>query len=96
MSVEAMPDFNELLEQARALSPAEQQELARQLGGARPVLAQLGTLASRPPAPQSVAWVKAERGHAVLATDSGPADADIPAGADAIAGMWADVKGAQP
>ena len=38
---------------------------------------------------ESVAWLKAERGHAVLATDTGPSEADLPAGADAIAGMWA-------
>lgn len=93
---QVMSDLNHVLEQARRLAPAEQEALVRELGGARPVLAQLGALADRPPSPQSVAWVKAERGHAVLATDSGPADADIPEGAEAIAGMWADMKGARP
>jgi hypothetical protein len=92
-----MADFNEVLNLAQQLPKDQRDELARQLGGdTRPVLAQLGTLASRPPAPQSVAWVKAERGHAVLATDTGPADEAIPAGGEAIAGMWSDVKGAQP
>lgn len=89
-----MPAFDELLAQARQLPAEERERLVRELGGSRPVLAQLSSLASRPPAPQSVAWVKAERGHAVLATDAGPADADLPAGADAIAGMWADMQGA--
>ena len=88
--------IDDLVREAQALAPGERERLLQELGGARPVLAQLGSLASRPPAPQSVAWVKAERGHAVLATDSGPADADIPAGPEAIAGMWADVRGAQP
>jgi hypothetical protein len=87
-----MADLNEVLAQARALSPEDRETLARELAGSRPTLAQLGTLAERPPSPHSVAWLKSERGHAVLATDTGPADADIPAGADAIAGMW----GARP
>ncbi len=87
-----MPGFDELLAQARQLPAEERERLARELGG-RPALAQLSGLASRLPAPQSVAWVKAERGHAVLATDTGPADAEIPAGADAIAGMWSDMQG---
>lgn len=88
-----MSEFDEVLTRARQLPEAERERLARELGGGRPLLAQLGTLASRPPAPQSVAWVKAERGHAVLATDAGPADAEIPAGPDAIAGMWSDMQG---
>jgi hypothetical protein len=91
-----MPTLDDVLALARQLAPEEQERLARSLGaGARPTLAQLGTMANRPPAPHSVAWVKAERGHAVLATDSAPADEAIPAGAAAIAGMWRDVEGAQ-
>lgn len=90
-----MANLEQVLEMARQLAPEEQQRLARELGGAgRPSLQQLSTLSQRPPAPQSVAWLKAERGHAVLATDSGPADVDIPAGADALAGMWSDLEGA--
>ena len=89
-----MAGYDETLAQARRLTAEEQRRLARELGGGAP-LAQLGTLAMRPAAPQSAAWIKSERGHAVLATDTGPAEADIPAGADAIAGMWSDMRGAQ-
>jgi len=86
-----MASVEEVLALAKQLGAEERARLAQELGGgARPSLAQLGSLASRPPAPQSVAWLKAERGHAVLATDTGPAEADIPAGPEAIAGMWAD------
>jgi hypothetical protein len=91
-----MASYDEVLRLASGLSPAERQRLVRELSGGGQPLAQLGSLAQRPPAPHSVAWVKAERGHAVLATDTGPAEADLPAGAEAIAGMWSDVKGAQP
>jgi len=92
-----MPDYAELLAAANALPPEERERLAREIK--RPTLMQLGGLTARPPAPQAVAWLKAERGHAVLATDTGPAESDIPAGADAIAGMWSDMTaegGAQP
>jgi len=85
-------DYREILNQARQLSRQEQEQLARELGG-RGAAPALGMLTPRGPAPQSVAWLKSERGHAVLATDTGPADAEIPAGAAAIAGMWADRKG---
>jgi hypothetical protein len=87
-------DYQEILKQARQLTRSEQEQLARELG-ARPSAAPraLGMLG---PAPQSVAWLKAERGHAVLATDTGPADAEIPVGAEAIAGMWADRAGGLP
>lgn len=92
-----MASYDEILAQVRALSAADRQRLAGELSGAsRPGLAQLGTLAQRPPAPHSVAWLKAERGHAVLATDTGPAESDIPAGGAAIQGMWSDLKGEQP
>ena len=92
-----MPDLDEVLALARQLPPEDRERLARELGSAaRPTLAQLGTLAQRPPSPHSVAWLKAERGHAVLATDTGPADQEIAPGAAAIAGMWSDMKGAQP
>jgi hypothetical protein len=86
-----MATFDEVLQLARALPAEEQQRLARELAagaGAAPV--RIGPMSSRPPAPHSVAWLKAERGHAVLATDTGPAEADIPAGTEAIRGMWAD------
>jgi hypothetical protein len=85
--------FEAVLAAARALSEADQRRLAAALGP-RASLEQLAAFANRPPAPQSVAWVKAERGHAVLATDTGPADAEIPEGAAAIAGMWRDAEAA--
>lgn len=90
-----MADYRQVLDLARQLSAEQRVRLARELGGgvATP-LPQLGMAANRPAAPQSVAWLKAERGHAVLATDTGPADADLPAGAAAIAGMWAE-RGAE-
>lgn len=70
---------------ARRLSPEDRERLLREL-------APLAVLGPRPPAPQSVAWVKSERGRAVLATDTGPSDAEISEGADAIAGMWRDLR----
>ena len=87
-----MATFEEVLQLARQLPGAERERLLQQLGGGATAV-QIGPMGNRPPAPQSVAWVKAERGHAVLATDTGPAEADIPAGADAIRGMWADTLG---
>ena len=77
----------ELVHEIRALSPSDRSRAMRELQGPA-TMAQFG--APRPPAAQSVAWLKAERGHAVLATDTGPAEADIPAGAAAIAGIWKD------
>jgi len=90
-----MADLKEVLSLARQLRAEEQAQLARELApaGSGGALTQLASLAARPPAPQSVAWVKAERGHAVLATDSGPGDAEIPPGPAAVAGMWADMGG---
>jgi hypothetical protein len=82
-----MATVAEVLSLARQLSPAGQQEVAR-------ALARSGRSADLPiaggPAPQSVAWVKAERGHAVLATDITTLEASFPAGPAAIAGIWAD------
>jgi hypothetical protein len=90
-----MASYDQVLELARQLSAAEQQRLALELGAGRTAV-QLGMLADRPPSPHSVAWVKSERGHAVLATDTGPTENDIPTGGEAIAGMWADARGEQP
>jgi hypothetical protein len=88
-----MPNLDDLLAHVRSLTPAEKARVARELAasGGAPAAA-LPTLGSRPAAPHSVAWLKAERGHAVLATDTGPSDDQIPAGAAAIAGMWADMR----
>jgi hypothetical protein len=82
-----MATVHEVLSLARQLSPAEQQEVAR-------TLSRSGRSADLPiaggPSPHSVAWVKAERGHAVLATDLTALEASLPAGPAAIAGIWAD------
>jgi hypothetical protein len=89
-------DYREILNQARTLSRQEQEQLTKELAArATPASGALGMLTQRGPAPQSVAWLKSERGHAVLATDTGPSDSQIPAGAAAIAGMWADRRGDQ-
>jgi hypothetical protein len=96
-----MSTYEELLRLARALPEEQRERLAAELlqgihgvhnlpGRGAPRLPMAG------PAPHSVAWLKAERGHAVLATDTGPAEADIPPGAAAIAGMWADLRSEQP
>ena len=83
--------YEEVLALARTLSAGDQQRLAREIGAGPPAsMTRLGALSARPPAPHSTAWVKAEQGHAVLATETGPADAEIPPGAEAIAGMWAE------
>lgn len=89
-------DYREILNQARSLSRQEQEQLTKELAArVAPPSGALGMLTPRGPAPQSVAWLKSERGHAVLATDTGPTDSQIPAGAEAIAGMWADRRGDQ-
>jgi hypothetical protein len=85
-----MSDFDDLLARARALPPAERERLAQALRALS--VPQLGG-ASGAPGPHSVAWLKAERGHAVLATDTGPAEQEIPAGWEAIAGIWASREG---
>jgi hypothetical protein len=87
-----LASVEDVLALARRLSPAQQQEVAR-------ALARGGRSAELPiaaPAPQSVAWVKAERGHAVLATDLTDLEARLPAGAAAIAGIWADRADLKP
>src|SRR3954453_19854254 len=86
-----MANFDDVLRAARALPAAEQQRLARALApptaGRGPDLAMANAAAPRP---HSVAWVKAERGHAVLATETPETEAEIPAGAAAITGIWSD------
>jgi hypothetical protein len=90
-----MPTYEEVLAMARSLPLPERERLVRDLAPPA-ALTPLGTLAARPPAPHSAAWVKSERGHAVLATDTGPAEAEIPPGPDAVAGMWRDLTGVAP
>lgn len=87
-----MADYAEVLQQARALGERERERLAAELLRGVHAVHNLPMSGARGPAPQSVAWLKAERGHAVLATDTGPAEADIPTGAAAITGMWADIR----
>jgi hypothetical protein len=83
----SMPTYEEVRLLALDLSAEDRKRLAQELAAAGAGTS-LMTFAPRPPAAQSVAWLKAERGHAVLATDTGPAEADIPEGAAAITGMW--------
>lgn len=80
-----MADLQEILALARALGPADREQLARALAASPP----------RPdlplfqgPAPQSAAWLRAERGHAVVDTMSPAVEAAVPPGAEAIAGIW--------
>ncbi len=79
-------DFQSVLQLAMKLPPGEREHLARALG------AQQGSGSDLPlftgPRPQSAAWVRAERGHAVLATGALEEERNAPAGAAAIAGMW--------
>src|SRR5262245_38807233 len=80
------PDLQQLLALARELSPVGRERLIRALS-ALPARPDLPLFQGGPP-PQSAAWVRAERGHAVLATDAGEIEEGIPAGAAAIAGLW--------
>jgi hypothetical protein len=88
-----MTSYDQVLRAARSLRQADQERLVRELSGSgsphgRGLDLPLANLTT--PRPHSVAWVKAERGHAVLATETPASDAEIPAGAEAIAGIWAD------
>lgn len=83
-----MPTVEEVLRLARQLTPSEQQELVRALQ--KPARSADLPLATAGPAPHSAAWLKAERGHAVLATELTATEETLPAGAAALAGIWAD------
>lgn len=88
-----MAGIDEIRRLIDALPGAERERLLQELRSTpRAALPQLGSVSARQPAPQSVAWLKSERGHAVLATDTGPQEADLPVGAAAIRGMWADTQ----
>jgi hypothetical protein len=88
-----MAGIDEIRRLIDALPGAERERLLQELRSTpRGALPQLGNVTARQPSPHSVAWLKSERGHAVLATDTGPQEADLPAGADAIRGMWADMQ----
>jgi hypothetical protein len=85
-----MTDLEQLLSLARQLDPAARARLLRELG-ALPRSADLPLLtAPGAPAPHSAAWVRAERGHAVLDPGAPEQDEAIPAGPEAIAGMWSE------
>jgi hypothetical protein len=79
----------EILKLARRLPPDQQRELARALASPGPRVDLPITQFPSGPAPHSPAWVKSEQGHAVLATDAAPAEASLPAGPAALAGIWA-------
>jgi hypothetical protein len=87
-----MATYDEVLQLARQLPPEARGRLARTLEA--PAASGSGAMnvgfGPRPPAPQSVGWLKAERGHAVLATDVEPDEAALPQGAAALAGIWSD------
>lgn len=82
--------LKEILKLARRLTPEQQRELARALTSPESRADLPITQFPTGPAPHSPAWVKAERGHAVLATDTPFAEASVPAGSAALAGIWAD------
>lgn len=83
--------LEEILQQARRLPPEQQRELARALAKPDAELPIMQFAAA--PAPHSVGWLKAERGHAVLATETAPSEASLPPGPEALAGIWADHAG---
>jgi hypothetical protein len=80
---------DEILKLARRLPAEQQRELARALASPPPRADLPITPFPTGPAPHSPGWVKAERGHAVLATDTAPAEASLPPGPAALAGIWA-------
>lgn len=84
--------FEEAMAVAVRLPQAERERLAQALGvqGAPVVRSQSLPLQNFVPRPDSVAWRKAETGHAVLATGGGGASgAQFPDGPGAIFGIWA-------
>jgi hypothetical protein len=81
---------DEILKLARRLPPEQQRELAQALASPAPRADLPITQFPTGPTPHSPGWVKAERGHAVLATDTAPSEASLPAGPAALAGIWAD------
>jgi len=93
--------FEDVMSIAVQLPVAERRRLAQALGVATndtPPPAPSGTalpLHQFSNRPDPVAWRKAERGHAVLATDAvgGGAAANLPPGAPALTGIWASRAG---
>jgi hypothetical protein len=91
----AMATVQEIIQQVRSLSPKEQEELARALTGGSgrgpdlPLASPAAVAFARPDVRDPVGWRKAEAGHAVLAVETPERDDEIPAGPEAIAGIWA-------
>ena len=91
-----MPDLNDILNLARGLSAPEREQLLRALSGPAgrgtdlPLASPAAVTMARPDVRDPVGWRKAETGHAVLATDTPARDDEIPAGPQAIAGIWSD------
>src|SRR5207248_1205085 len=73
-------------------SSAEREQLVRALTApaARAELPLMGG-----PRPQSAAWVRAERGHAVLDVGKAAGGGVIAPGPEAVLGIWADVPAAE-
>jgi predicted nucleic acid-binding protein len=89
-----MSPFEAAMSLAVQLPQAERERLAKALGVAvasapsTPSSSRVLPMASATTRPDPVAWRKAESGHAVLATETGLSDAEIPTGPSAIAGVW--------
>ena len=91
-----MSPFEAAMSVAVQLPQAERERLAKALGvtvattPSTPSSSRVLPMASLTARPDPIAWRKAESGHAVLATDAGLSDAEIPTGPSAIAGIWQD------
>jgi predicted nucleic acid-binding protein len=89
-----MSPFEAAMSVAVQLPQAERERLARALGvniapdASTPSTSRVLPMASLVSRPDPAAWRKAESGHAVLATEAGLRDSEIPTGAAAIAGVW--------
>jgi hypothetical protein len=79
-----MATYDEAVKMAASLLPADRRRLLQALE------AQSAGLSLIRLAPHSPGWIQAEQGHAVLAVDAGPSEKEIPAGAAALDGIWAD------
>lgn len=86
--------FEEAVAASVKLPQAQREHLAQALGLKLAPSGNVSTfnrnlpLAVNMARPDPAAWRKAESGHAVLAVDENLRDEEIPAGAEAIAGIW--------
>jgi hypothetical protein len=90
-----MSKLDDILKLIRNLNPQEREQLGRALAGPvrgpeLPLASPSAAAMSRPDVRDPVGCRKAERGHAVLVTDTPERDDQIPTGPKAIAGIWAD------